>query len=310
MENSDDLWPPWSEGYAQRRHADRRRPHGPGTRSGPDPQAGLDPGSGPGPGQGRGPGGQRGGPPRGRARQRPALSRDEIVDAAIAIADAEGPDAVSMRRIAQVLRAGTMSLYWHIANKEHLVDLMLDALFAEVEVPEPSGNWQADLRAYARSTRAVLLRHRWVIDFIGGRPGMGPNTLRSIDRSIALLDGLPLDLPTKLTILQSVTTYVTGAAVRELQELRVQRQQEEQPGASPEDMQAEARAWRARLEQAGGFEHFIQIFEQNLDPDARETREDRFAFGLHCLLDGIAVHVRGLSRPVSPDNSGNLAVRD
>jgi AcrR family transcriptional regulator len=234
------------------------------------------------------------------------LSRDEIVDAAIAIADAEGPDAVSMRRIAQVLRAGTMSLYWHIANKEHLLDLMLDALLAEVEVPDPSGDWQADLRAYARSARAVLLRHRWVIDFIGGRPGMGPNTLRSIDRSLALLDGLPLDLATAMTILQSITTYVTGVVVRELQELRLERQLE-QSGASAEEMEAEARAWGARLQAAGGFEHFVQIFEQNVDPDARETREQRFTFGLDCLLDGIAVHVRELPRAMTPGESGKSA---
>jgi AcrR family transcriptional regulator len=225
------------------------------------------------------------------------------VDAAIAIADAEGPDAINMRKIAQVLRAGTMTLYWHVANKEHLLDLMLDALFTEIEVPDPSGDWQADLRAYARSIRAVLLRHRWVIELIGGRPGMGPNTLRSIDRSIALLDGLPLDLATTLTVLQSVTTYVTGAVVRELQELHVERQLQ-QPGTSPEHLEAEARAWQARLERAGGFDHFVQLFEQHVDPDARETRDARFAFGLNCLLDGIAVHVRGLSRTMDPDKSG------
>jgi AcrR family transcriptional regulator len=301
MDSSDDLWPPWSEGYAMRRHADRRRAYGPDARTAPGPRTGRDPGRGrPDDRPGGQPGGQRGGPPRGRTRQRPALTREEIVDAAIAIADAEGPDAISMRKIAQVLRAGTMSLYWHVANKEHLLDLMLDALFTEVDVPDPSGDWQADLQAYARSTRAVLLRHRWVIDFIGGRPGMGPNTLRSIDRSIALLDQLPLDLATKLTILQSVTTYVTGAAVRELQELRAQRQHE-QPGASPEDLQAEARAWQARLERAGGFDHFIQIFEQRIDPDAPGTRDDRFASGLNWLLDGIAAHVRGLVRTMDPD---------
>jgi AcrR family transcriptional regulator len=302
MDSSDDLWPPWSEG-GRNRPADRRRVSGPDSR--PGLSAGRDTGPRRGPDRGQGgPRDDRGGaPPRGRGRQRPALSRDEIVDAAIAIADAEGPDAVSMRRIAQVLRAGTMSLYWHVASKEHLLDLMLDALLAEVEVPDPSGDWQADLRAYARSSRMALLRHRWVIDFIGGRPGMGPNTLRSVDRSLALLDGLPLDLATALTILQSVTTYVTGVVVRELQELRLERQQE-QSGASAQETEAAARAWGARLKAAGGFEHFVQIFEQDVDPDARETREQRFTFGLDCLLDGIAVHVRGLSGAATPGESG------
>ena len=305
MDSSDDLWPPWSEG-GRNRPADRRRAAGPGSRPGLNDGRSADPRRGPDRGQGGPRDGRGGGPPRGRARQRPALSRDEIVDAAIAIADAEGPDAVSMRQIAQVLRAGTMSLYWHIANKEHLLDLMLDALLAEVEVPDPSGDWQADLRAYARSSRTVLLRHRWVIDFIGGRPGLGPHTLRSVDRSLALLDGLPLDLATAMTILQSITTYVTGVVVRELQELRLERQQE-QSGGSAEEMEAAARAWGARLQAAGGFEHFVQIFEQNVDPDAPETREQRFAFGLNCLLDGIAVHVRGLSRAMTAGESGKPA---
>jgi len=301
MDSSDDLWPPWSQGYAMRRHADRRRAYGPGSPAGPDQRTGSDPRTRE-RRDGRA-GGERGGQPRGRARQRPPLTREEIVDAAIAIADAEGPDAINMRKIAQVLRAGTMSLYWHVANKEHLLDLMLDALFTEIEVPDPSGDWQADLRAYARSIRAVLLRHRWVIDLIGGRPGMGPSTLRTIDRSIALLDGLPLDLASTLTILQAITTYVTGAVVREFQELHAERQLE-QSGTSPEHLEAEARAWQARLKRDGGFEHLIQLFEQHVDPDARETRDARFAFGLNCLLDGIAVHVRGLSRPMESDKSG------
>ena len=142
------------------------------------------------------------------------------MDAAIAVADAEGSDAISMRRIAQVLRAGTMSLYWHVANKEHLLDLMLDVLITEVSVPEPSGDWRADLRTLARNDRAMLLRHRWVMDFVGGRPPLGPNTLLNLDRSLALLDGLGLEIPTAMNILGTVQTYVMGAVLREMREMR------------------------------------------------------------------------------------------
>src|SRR5579875_873513 len=108
-----------------------------------------------------------GGRPRGRDRGR-ALSREQIVRAAIDVADAEGADAISMRRIARELNAGTMSLYWHVSSKEELLDLMLDAIDGEMEVPEPSGDWRADLRAIARGIRTGLLRHRWVMDFMGG----------------------------------------------------------------------------------------------------------------------------------------------
>ena len=111
-------------------------------------------------------------------RRAAALSRDEIVRTAIKVADAEGPDAISMRRIARELNAGTMSLYWHVASKEELLDLMIDAAQGEQLAPEPSGDWRADLRALTRGARAVLHRHPWMVDFIGGRPPVGPKALQ------------------------------------------------------------------------------------------------------------------------------------
>ena len=105
----------------------------------------------------------RGQPPR-RVR---GLSRADIVDTAVVIADAEGTDAVSMRRIARELRAGAMSLYWYVSSKEELHQLMLQKVQAESEAPVPSGDWRADLGTYARNARAALLRHPWAIDYIG-----------------------------------------------------------------------------------------------------------------------------------------------
>ncbi len=271
--SSDDLWPPfgpaWLPDRGARFHQLQRERAG--------DQRGL----------GQGGRDQRG---RGRSRQHPSLSRGEIVDAAIAIADADGADAVSMRRIAQVLRSGTMSLYWHVASKEHLLELMLDAMLAEVDVPEPTGDWQADLRAQARSTRTVLLRHRWVIDFIGARPSLGPNTLRNLDRSIATLGGLDIDTATAINALQTVNTYVSGAVLREFQEIRVQREQEK-IDVGGDDFAAGFAAWREKLAATGQFDHFLRILNDDVDPDAEETRDERFEFGLDCVLDGIAAKV-------------------
>ena len=93
-------------------------------------------------------------------RKAAALSRDEIVRTAIRVADAEGADAVSMRRIARELNAGTMSLYWHIVSKEELLDLMLDTVQGDRENPEPSGDWRRDMReAAARSGRPCTSTH-------------------------------------------------------------------------------------------------------------------------------------------------------
>jgi AcrR family transcriptional regulator len=236
---------------------------------------------------------------RGRTRSAPALSRAEIVDAAIAVADAEGSDAVSMRRIAQVLRAGTMSLYWHIANKEQLLDLMLDALLGEVEVPEPSGDWRADLRTQARNERAMLLRHVWVMDFLGGRPPLGPNTLLLMDRLLATLDGLGLDVAAAMNILGTVQTYVMGSVLREMQEARGQRDQD-QSGITQEEWEPARTAWRNRLAADGRYTRVVRFLDAGIDPDAAETRDDRFEFGLDCVIDGIAAKVAEFSTGGSP----------
>ncbi|HET7015875.1 MAG TPA: TetR/AcrR family transcriptional regulator [Streptosporangiaceae bacterium] len=233
---------------------------------------------------------QQGGSPRGGHHGRSGLTREDIVAAAIDVADRDGAEAVSMRKIAQVLRAGAMSLYWHLANKEHLIELMLDTLMGEVEVPEPSGDWRADLRAQAVSMRAVLLRHRWFIDFVGARPALGPNTLRNLDKMMALLDGLGLDTATTVNVLQTVNTYVSGAVLREFQEIRTQREQE-QWLADEADFGAKLEEWKRRLARSGRYDHFLKMLEDDVDPDAESSRAERFDFGLDCLLDGIAVRL-------------------
>jgi len=274
--NLDDLWPPFSapwsdsDAHAHRRlreHAEREQ-----LRQ------------------------QRG---HGRGRIVPSLSRGEIVDAAIAVADAEGADAVSMRRIAQVLKSGTMSLYWHVANKEQLLDLMLDALVAEVRVPEPGGDWRANLQALAREYRAMLLRHRWVMEFVGGRPPLGPNTILNLDRSLAMLDGLGLEISLAFNILETVSTYVLGATLREVREMRVQRDQE-QSGISAEEWEPMRDAWRDRLDADGRFTHVVRFLDANFDPDAEETRDERFEFGLDCVLDGIEAKIANTPRRPPP----------
>jgi len=228
---------------------------------------------------------------RGRDRRGPRLSRDEIVRAAIAVADAEGADAVSMRRIARELRAGTMSLYWHVDNKDDLLDLMLDALVGEAR-PQPTGDWRRDMEAGARSSRAALLRHQWVLDFIGGRPPMGPNTLRNVEHSLAVLDKLELDTATAINVLMAADTYVMGFVFRELQEVRgARRDQEQLAGLSKAEVEQIVAAYRERLSAAGGFPRLVRMIDDNVDPDAAETRDERFEFGLQCVLDGIAAQV-------------------
>jgi AcrR family transcriptional regulator len=225
------------------------------------------------------------------------LSRDEIVRAAIAIADAEGPDAISMRRIARELRAGAMSLYWHVGSKEELLDLMLESLYAEIEVPEPSGDWRADLRAFACRYRAVMLRHPWAMDFIGGRPPSGPDDALNAEQLLSILDGLDLDAQLTMNILMTVMTYVMGAVLREAQEIRGDRDREQATaGRTPEELEAEHQRFQAWFETSGRYPHILRLMKEDYDPDAAETRDERFEFGLDCVLDGVAARRQNTPR--------------
>ena len=228
--------------------------------------------------------------PGGRAR---GLRRGDIVAAATAIADAEGTGGVSIRRIARDLRVGPMSLYWHVASTEELHHLMLEQVQAETEVPPPSGDWRADLGRYAASVRGALLRHPWAIDLLGAGPPSGPNDARNADRLVGALDGLGLDIATIMWALMTVTTYVTGAALREVQEIRWHRAAAAAEAEMAEhEVVAAQEEFGRRVLGSGRYPHLARVFAAGFDPDAPGTRDERFEFGLGCVLDGIAARVR------------------
>jgi len=233
---------------------------------------------------------EHGSRPGGRAR---GLTRADIVDIAVAVADAEGTAAVSMRRIAKDLQVGVMSLYWHVESKEELHQFMLETVQAEIEAQVPSGDWRADLAAYARNTRAAMHRHPWAIDYIGAGPPSGPQDARNADRLIGALDGLGLDVMTTIWVLMALSTYVMGATLREIQEMRWHRAAEETMSSMPEGDIAEALAeFDRRVRGSGRYPYLAKVLDMGIDPDAPETRDERFEFGLSCVLDGIAARVK------------------
>jgi AcrR family transcriptional regulator len=233
---------------------------------------------------------EHGGRPTARARR---LDRSDIVDAAVAIADVEGTEAVSMRRIAKELQVGAMSLYWHVESKVALHQLMLDSVQAEIETAAPSGDWRADLTVYARNIRAAMHRHPWAIDYIGAGPPSGPNDARNADQLLAAVDGLGIDVTTAMWILMTFSTYVIGAALREIQEIRWQRAAEDTVSGMAEDEVAEMFAdFNRRVHSAGRYPHLMKVLDAGIDPDAEETRDERFEFGLSCVLDGIAARIK------------------
>src|SRR5262249_34202051 len=126
-------------------------------------------------------------PKRRRSAPRPQLSRDVVVTAALKVVEAEGGEALTMRRVAEEIGVSASSLYGYIANKEELVQLVLEQIMTEIPLPRPDADWQDMLRSWARDTLAVFRRHPGVAGLTLGRVPFGPSLLQSAERMLASL---------------------------------------------------------------------------------------------------------------------------
>jgi AcrR family transcriptional regulator len=108
------------------------------------------------------------------AVKRAPLTREKVLQAGLKLADAEGVDGLSMRKLAKAVGVEAMSLYNHVANKEDLIDGLLDLVFAEIEAPQPGVEWRTALRRRATTTREALRRHPWANGLMEGRANPGP----------------------------------------------------------------------------------------------------------------------------------------
>lgn len=239
-------------------------------------------------------------PARRRRGQAPSLSREQIVAACLELADEHGMGGVSMRAIAAKLGAGPMSLYWYVKSKSDLVDLMLDAVFAQQEVPGvPSGDWRKDLRAIARQMRAVLRRHPWATPLLGTRPHLGPGAIRHMEVSLSALAGLGLDPITATGIHGTIDFFVGGFVLHECRAEDLKRH-------SGMNHAAWLRAISPYLRQvlaSGTYPTVATFFAQVVEHGAPVWEPDpdaQFEFGLDCLLRGIADRI-GAAPAGDPD---------
>jgi AcrR family transcriptional regulator len=228
------------------------------------------------------------------ARQ-PRLTREQIAQAALAIADAEGFEAVSMRRIAAELGAGTMTLYYYVKTKDDLITLMDDAITAEILVSAdrlPRG-WRAGLAVIARATHEVYLRHIWALHALqGGR--VGPNGMRHFEQSLAVVADLPGDTRAKLRVLSIVDDYVFGHVLRV---------------GAVRSHPADAKVTKLIADfiedqlATGEYPHTRAMFgDQQVSAVLSQlvhwlTDEARFEAGLTALLDGLERQVRAAAAP-------------
>ncbi|WP_326564901.1 TetR/AcrR family transcriptional regulator C-terminal domain-containing protein [Amycolatopsis rhabdoformis] len=224
------------------------------------------------------------------------LGRAEIVKAAIAIADAGGAEALTMRAVAKELGSSTpMSLYRYVHNKDGLVDLMLDAANGEISTPEkPGGDWRAQLTSISRDSWEMMKRHRWFAELVHQRPPAGPQSSRRQEFVLATFVGLGQELSTAVGYHRLLDGYVVGQALQRAEEMKMWRHNR---FGDLEDVQEIAGSWFVDV--GDGLSTPYPLLEQVLkdflaalpDPNATPAEDVQFTLGLECLLDGIAARL-------------------
>ncbi len=217
-------------------------------------------------------------------RRGPSTGLDvgRIVSAAVALADAEGLSAVSMRRVAAEVGVPTMTLYGHVPGKGELVDMMLDAALGELypdEQAATSGNWRTRVDAVARANWEFLGRHRWASHVAPRRPVMGPGAMRKYEIELRAVDGLGLSeiqMDLLVTLVNGFVRGTVGGVSGNGQQWRLA----DGPHADPVRFPTAARVGPA----AGGR------------PQGTAGQERSFEFGLERLLDGIGVLILNPAR--------------
>ena len=223
------------------------------------------------------------------ARRRPRLSREEIAATAVRIADAEGLDALSMRRLAAELDAGTMTLYYYLRTKDELLALVHDAVMSELVVPAgeslPS-DWRGAVTVIARRSRDALRRHPWMFD-ITDDPAVGPNSVRHFEQTMQAVATLDTDFATKLDVITAVDEYVFGFCLHERTTMH-------EDAATGDAM----KRYVEDLVGTGEFPELARLVEREgtagvwAQLSAHANDPDRFDRNLARLLDGIERDLR------------------
>lgn len=216
--------------------------------------------------------------------RRPRFTHEAIAEAALKVVVAEGIDALSMRRLAAELDAGTMTLYHYVRTKDELYALLADRVMAELVLDDDEfpGAWRDAVTAIARRTREVMRRYPWMFD-IAAQPGVGPNGLRHFDQSLQALSSLDLDFQQRLDIMTAVDEYVFGHCLHARSEAEV----------SDDDWESMS-GYLVDLAAGGDYPQFAALVDQHgperlwrLMRDYERDDAARFERNLTRLLNGI-----------------------
>jgi AcrR family transcriptional regulator len=223
-------------------------------------------------------------PQRSTRGPRPAHSQEEVTAAAIELADAEGIEALTMRKVAARLGAGTTSLYRCVANRDDILDLMADAILRRNEPPPATGDWRADLTALADTTRQTMLRHPWLAGVVAARPSLGPGSLRWMEAWLTPLDGHGLDADEMLVGALTVQTFVTGAVLSETAQ--------RQARFDAEQWMAEQGSRGEAIIAGDKYPRLARIMVEASGPHAKDRIERAYRLGVERILDGLATGLK------------------
>lgn len=221
--------------------------------------------------------------------RRPRFNREQITAAVLKIADAEGFEALTMKRIADELDCATMTLYYYVRTKADLIALMHDAILSEVLLPQLPSGWREAVSAIARRTRDVLLAHPWSVASLNGAQ-FGPNAMRHMEQSLAALDALDLDPQEKLAFWAIVDDYVFGSALRTVESLTHVAAMEDNPRRLADAMtfgrQQLATGQFPRLAALDRKQSMLKP-DRKSNPPVAKIMSTQFERGLKAILDGL-----------------------
>lgn len=219
--------------------------------------------------------------PQSEKGPKPKLSLEQIVDAAIGLADREGMKALSMRRLAQELEVGTMSLYRYVPSKQELLDLMLDAVATPTAARTSvrSKGWRTFLVATAQEGRQLYLDHPWALHANTSRQVLGPNGVADMELFMSGIKELPLSDREKINLVSAIDSFVVGTVRQELQ----------WQATATESSMTDEEFWEHQLPvleramESGRYPTMATMDEDTFDG----TWEENFEFGVALILDGI-----------------------
>lgn len=213
--------------------------------------------------------------PRAKARQRIPLTRERVLQAAMELADQGGLESLSMRRLGAALGVEAMALYYHVANREAIIDGLVGLVFGEIELPAVEAGWRTAMRRRAISVREVLGRHPWAIGLMESRPNAGPASLRHHDAVLGSLRAGGFSIELAAHAYSVLDSYIYGFAMSHLS----------MPFETGEEAASVAEDMLGAFDPAA-YPYLVEIATEVVMQPGYDYG-DEFEYGLDLILEGL-----------------------